>query len=65
MPWHALSALVLSVGVSVSLVLLVVTQIVDNGHLTPDESTVIATVLGAGVGAVATYMGERGSRKDD
>lgn len=36
----------------------------NDGHLSADETTLLATVLGAGVGAVATYIGGKGKEHD-
>lgn len=62
MTWHDLAGIILTLGVSISLVLLIITQVIHDGHLTTDETTVIATVLGAAVGAVATYLGTRADK---
>jgi predicted membrane-bound mannosyltransferase len=34
------------------------------GHISEAESTLLATVLGAMVGAVATFLGMRNERRD-
>ena len=55
--WRALVAIILTLGIAASIVILSVLQLVDDGHVTETESTLLATVLGAGIGAIATYLG--------
>jgi hypothetical protein len=64
--WHGLAAIILALGVSVTVVLLGVETLTHDGHVSPEEATLLATVLGAGVGAIATYLGlaERDDQSD-
>jgi membrane protein DedA with SNARE-associated domain len=57
--WHALVAVVLAVGVVISVTLLSVSALAAPGHLTGEESTLLSTVVGAMVGAAASYLGGR------
>lgn len=55
--WHAAVAIILALGVAATLVLLAANELTHSGHISSDETTVIATVAGAVVGAVATFLG--------
>jgi hypothetical protein len=55
--WHAAVAIILALGVAITLVLLAANELTHSGHISSDETTVIATVAGAVVGAVATFLG--------
>jgi hypothetical protein len=56
--WHGLAALILALGVTVSLVIIAAAKLIYDGHgLTDEEAGLFATVLGAAVGALATYLG--------
>lgn len=55
-------AIILAIGVSTSLILLSVVEFSHSGHLTPDETVVISTVLGAGIGALATHIGGKSDK---
>jgi len=55
--WHGIVAIILALGVSVTLVLEVVNIILRNGHTTETEATLLATAFGAAIGAIATYLG--------
>lgn len=60
----SLVALVLSTGVAIAFVALSVGATFNNGPVSTEESTLLSTVLGAAVGAIATYLGTRGGRGD-
>jgi hypothetical protein len=62
--WHALVAIILAVGASTAIVLLAVMEVVRDGNVTAEEATLLATVLGAAVGAVATYLGGKDRQSD-
>lgn len=51
------AAIILALGVACSIIILSINELTHPGHLTTDETTVIATILGAGIGAIATYIG--------
>jgi hypothetical protein len=54
-------AIILSVGVSGTIVLLIVVEFVPHhGHVSDEEAAALSTALGAAIGALATYLG--GSR---
>lgn len=63
--WHAIVAIIIALGVSISLILLAASEVEHVQHITEAEATVLATVLGAAIGAVATYLGGRDRGKDD
>lgn len=54
---RAVAALILAVGVAASVVILCIETIIHSGPVSAEEATVLSTVLGATVGAVATYLG--------
>lgn len=65
-PWqNTIVAIILAIGISGSLILLSVNEFTHNGHLSEGETTTVSTVLGAGVGALATYMGVKHGGKED
>lgn len=55
--WHAIVAIILATGVTLSLIGLTLNKILQDGHITEIESTIFSTALGAAIGAVATYLG--------
>lgn len=55
--WHSLVAIVLAIGVAASLILLSLVELRTSGHVTAEEATLLSTILGATVGAIATYLG--------
>jgi membrane protein DedA with SNARE-associated domain len=59
--WSAIVAVILAVGVTGSLLLLSFGELFHDGHLTEAETTTVSTLLGAGIGAIATYLGGRNS----
>ena len=54
---HGLVAVVLAVGVVAVIVILALATVLHNGPITEEEATVLATIVGAVIGAVAAYMG--------
>lgn len=58
--WRGIVALTLAAGVMLVLTAEVVASIVKTGDLTHDELALLSTVLGAAIGAVATYLGVTG-----
>lgn len=46
-------------GVALAIVTIAVGAAVHHGPISDQESTLLATVLGAAVGAIATYLGVR------
>lgn len=58
-------ALILGGGAVVAVVLLAISEALTSGHVSADASTLFSTVLGALIGAVATYLGSTYSRKEN
>jgi hypothetical protein len=61
----ALVALVLATGVAVAIIALAIGPVWNNGPVSTEEATLLSTVLGAAVGAIATYLGTRGGGGPD
>lgn len=59
---RGLAALVLAVGSALALIAIAVGASVHRGPISSEESSLISTVLGASVGALATYLGGGGRR---
>lgn len=57
--WEGVVAVILALGLTASLVILSVAEALHEGHVSTEEATLFATVLGATIGAVATYLGMR------
>jgi hypothetical protein len=59
--WRSIAALILAIGAATAIVILAWSEADHQiaGHISEAESTLLATVLGAMVGAVATYLGMR------
>jgi len=55
--WRGAVALVLAVGVSVAIVATLVGAVLSSHQLSAEETSLISGVVGAAVGAVATYLG--------
>lgn len=62
---QAVVAVIIALGFSVTIVLLAIPEVQGHGHVSSDEATLLATVLGAAIGAVATYLGTRATPNDD
>ena len=62
-PPRSLTAFVLVIGTAVAIVALAIgaawTEASNNGHVSDQAATLLSTVLGAAVGAIATYLGGR------
>ena len=52
-------AVVLAAGVSLAVIVLAIGAVVSGRALSVEETAVLSAVLGAAVGAVATYLGVR------
>jgi hypothetical protein len=50
-------ALVLALGVAVAIIVIALGAALHEGPISQEESTLLSTALGAGVGAIATYLG--------
>jgi len=59
MDWHGLSAIILAVGISLAIIILSVGEFFHDGHISETEANTISTILGAGIGALATFLGGR------
>jgi hypothetical protein len=61
--WRGIVSVILAVGVVISLV----DVSLGNEHLNAEEATLLSTVLGALVGALATFIGVAGNghKQDD
>lgn len=62
---YATVAVLLALGVAASIILISVAVLNTPGHVTEQEATLLSTVLGAAVGAIATYLGAHGGREND
>jgi len=54
---HGLVALVLAVSVGATMIIISVETVLHSGAISQAESNVLSTVVGAVIGAVATYLG--------
>jgi hypothetical protein len=54
---RGICAIILAAGVMISLVAAAVAASIRGHEFSPDETTLLSTVLGAAIGAVATYLG--------
>lgn len=59
-----LVAAILAAGIALAIVAICIGVATHEGTISAEESTLIATVLGAAVGAIATYLGT-GRHRDD
>jgi hypothetical protein len=57
-------ALVLATGIALAILAVAVGAAAHEGSVSAEESTLISTVLGAAVGALATYLGTRDERHE-
>lgn len=55
--WRGLTAVILSAGVSIALAVTLIAAVVSSHMISTEESSLISGVLGAAVGAIATYLG--------
>jgi hypothetical protein len=58
--WRGLAAVILAIGVSLALVVTLVSAVVTKHTISDQESALISGVIGAAIGAVATYLGGGG-----
>jgi hypothetical protein len=63
--YAGLAAVVLALGVVLAVVVATAGAAISHREFSPDETTLLSTVLGAAIGAVATYLGTHGRRPDD
>jgi uncharacterized membrane protein len=65
--WAGLIALVLAIGVSISMVVSIVGATLSTGGLSTEKSNLLSTVVGASVGVIGTYIGAhgRGGRRSE
>lgn len=59
-----LAALVLAAGVMLAVVVATAGAAISHREFSGDETTLLSTVLGAAIGAVATYLGTHHPRRD-
>jgi hypothetical protein len=62
--YAGLAAVVLATGVVLAVVVATAGAAISHREFSPDETTLLSTVLGAAIGAVATYLGTHGRRPD-
>lgn len=58
--YRAVCALLLAFGVAATLVILAYNELHTNGHVTNEEANLLSVLGGAGIGAVAAYLGGGG-----
>jgi len=59
-----LVAVILAIGVTITLVLLIIVEFFPHhGHVSDQEAGVLSVALGAAIGALATYLGGNGKDK--
>ena len=58
--YRGAAALVLAASTAVCVIVLSIGAAVQAGPISQEDATLLSTVLGAAVGAVATYLGGRG-----
>jgi hypothetical protein len=65
--WAGLIALVLALGVAVSMAAAVISTMVSNQPITSEKANLLATMTGAAIGVIGTYIGAhgRGARRAD
>lgn len=51
--------IILTIGVTIALIALSVTSEITHEHLSVEEGTLLSTILGAAIGAIATYIGSK------
>ena len=61
--WRGIAALVLAFGVAASALALAVGDAAHVGPTPPETATILSTVLGASVGALAGYLGARTNQR--
>jgi len=61
--WPGVVAVVLAIGVASTLVIAVIAAEITRHGLTDTESNLIATLGGATIGALATYLGMRNGKE--
>lgn len=54
---HTIVAIILAIGVASAVIVLAVETVLHSGSISTQEASLLSTVLGATVGAVATYLG--------
>lgn len=59
MNWPGVAAVILAAGVAVCVIALAVGTATQSGPISQEDATLLSTVLGAAVGAVATFLGGR------
>jgi hypothetical protein len=65
MDWRAVAAIILAAGAAVTLVLLALQEVLTSARpVTEISATLLATLGGAAIGSVATYLGSRRNGKD-
>jgi hypothetical protein len=55
--WRGIAALILAVGLAATVIILAIETIIHTGPVSTQEASLLSTVLGATVGAVAVYLG--------
>lgn len=62
-PWVGRVAMILCIGVSVTMIALAVPAFIPHDSVSSEEATTLATVLGAAIGGLGVYLGTRDHRK--
>ena len=62
--WAGLAAFVLAAGVVIAIIVAIAGAAISHREFSADETTLLSTVLGAAIGAVATYLGTHGRSPD-